>query len=122
MIRKIAKALILVPLAILIIGFAVANRQMITVSFDPFDSTQPSYSASMPLFVLIFVLVIVGVIVGGVATWFSQAKWRRTARVLEDENRKLNAELYDLQRRCLAAEQVETPAIPPAALLRPPID
>ena len=34
MIRRIVTALILVPLAIIVIGFAVANRQSVVVSFD----------------------------------------------------------------------------------------
>ena len=38
MLRKIVAAVILVPLAIIIIAFAVANRQIVTVSFDPFNS------------------------------------------------------------------------------------
>ena len=41
MFRKIVAALILVPLAILIVAFAVANRQAVTVSLDPFAS-EPS--------------------------------------------------------------------------------
>ena len=50
MIRKIVTALILVPLAIFIISFAVANRQIVVVSFDPFDRTNPAFSLAMPLF------------------------------------------------------------------------
>ena len=50
MFRKIVTGLILVPLAIVIIAFAVANRQMVTVSFDPFSSASPAYAATLPLF------------------------------------------------------------------------
>ena len=80
MFRKIVTAVIVVPLAAVIIAFAVANRQAVTVSFDPFSSAAPAYAATVPLFVLIFILLILGVIVGGVAAWLRQAKWRRTAR------------------------------------------
>ena len=58
--RKIVSALILVPLAIALIVFAVANREIVTVSFDPFDPAQPAWSLRMPLFVLIFVFLIGG--------------------------------------------------------------
>jgi uncharacterized integral membrane protein len=34
--------LIVVPLAVVIIAFAVANRQSVTVSFDPFSATSPA--------------------------------------------------------------------------------
>ena len=42
---------------IVIVMFAVANRETITVSFDPFDSAHPAFALKMPLFMLIFVLV-----------------------------------------------------------------
>ena len=60
--RKIVSPLIVVPLAVVIIAFAVANRQSVTVSFDPFSSTSPAYAATLPLFVLIFILLILGVL------------------------------------------------------------
>ena len=39
--RKFVTAFVLIPLAIVIVMFAVANREIITVSFDPFDSESP---------------------------------------------------------------------------------
>lgn len=124
MIRKFLTALILVPLAILIVGFAVANRQTVVVSFDPFDSTQPAFAAALPLFILIFVLVILGVLIGGVAAWLRQSGYRRAARRLERENRELYAELYDLKRHYVTGERPALPAAPPAApvALRSPVD
>ncbi|MFY9761949.1 MAG: DUF1049 domain-containing protein, partial [Xanthobacteraceae bacterium] len=38
MLRKIVAALILVTLGVILIAFAVANRQAVTVSFDPFNT------------------------------------------------------------------------------------
>ena len=40
MLRKAISVLILVPLAIVLVAFAVANRGNIVVSFDPFDALQ----------------------------------------------------------------------------------
>jgi uncharacterized integral membrane protein len=99
--RKIVTGIILVPLAIVIIAFAVANRQMVTVSFDPFSSASPAYAATLPLFVLIFILLIVGVIIGGVAAWFGQAKWRRGHRRLDDEVRQLRSEVNTIEARMM---------------------
>jgi uncharacterized integral membrane protein len=99
MIRKILAVLVLVPLAILIVAFAVANRQTVVISFDPFSSVDPAYAARLPLFVLIFALVILGVIVGGIATWLRQASWRRTARALDSDVRVLHQELEAMRRR-----------------------
>ena len=102
MVRKIVTAIILVPLAAIIIAFAVANRQSVTVSFDPFDAVQPAYAAALPLFVLIFILVIFGVLLGGTAVWLRQARWRWAARRAENENRELRLQL-DLLKRDLSA-------------------
>jgi uncharacterized integral membrane protein len=99
MLRKIVAVVVLVPLAILIVAFAVANRQSVVISFDPFSAADPAYAARLPLFVLIFGLVILGVIVGGIATWFRQASWRRTARALDADVRILHQELEALRRR-----------------------
>ncbi len=99
MLRKIVTALILVPLAIIFVAFAVANRQTIVVSFDPFDSVPPAFAASMPLFVLIFVLLILGVLIGGTAAWLRQGRWRRTARRLDGDIRELRAEMDGLKRQ-----------------------
>jgi len=97
--RKFLTYLVLVPLAIVILMFALANRQIVTVSFDPFSSTQPALSFTMPLFVLIFLLVLLGVLIGGVAAWLRQSKWRRNARRLEADVEALRREMAVLNER-----------------------
>ena len=99
MIRKIVKALVLIPLAIILISLAVANRQVVTVSFDPFDRVDPAFSLALPLYVLILALVIAGVILGGVAAWMRQSKWRGRARQAEAQARALQLENDQLKRR-----------------------
>ena len=99
MIRKIVRALVLIPLAIILISLAVANRQVVTVSFDPFDRVDPAFSLALPLYVLILALVIAGVILGGVAAWMRQGKWRGRARQAETQARALQLENDQLKRR-----------------------
>ena len=99
MMRKVAAVLVLVPLGVLIVAFAVANLQTVVISFDPFSSADPAYAARLPLFLLIFALVILGVIVGGIAAWLRQASWRRTARALDADVRVLHQELEAMRRR-----------------------
>jgi uncharacterized integral membrane protein len=99
MIRKIVTAIVLVPLAIAFITFAVANRQIVVISLDPFDQTHPAIAMSLPLFALILVLIIGGVVVGGIAAWLKQSKWRRAARRAEWEARELRAQVDELKRR-----------------------
>jgi uncharacterized integral membrane protein len=119
MFRKIVTAIVGVPLAIVIIAFAVANRQMVTVSFDPFSATNPAYAASVPLFVLIFIILILGVIIGGVAAWLRQSPWRRTARKLDADVRALQEELAAFRRQFHAISPpaqvgaVEPPVVSP---------
>jgi uncharacterized integral membrane protein len=123
MIRKFGKALFLVPLAVIIILFAVANRETVVVSFDPFDAIQPAYAAHLPLFLLILVLVIIGVIIGGTAAWLRQHKWRRAARRLEAENRRLRAELYDTRHQAGLEHRSGLPMAhepEPPRIMRPP--
>src|ERR1700760_4342144 len=100
--RKFLTFLIVVPLALIFIVFAVANRHFVTVSFDPFNSVNPSVSASLPLFVLIILAVIVGVIAGGSATWFGQRRWRRAARQHEADARDARSQLADLRASAAA--------------------
>ena len=72
--RKFFTALIVIPLALIFVVFAVANRHFVTVSFDPFNSAVPALSVSLPLFALIIAIAISGVIAGGLATWFGQRR------------------------------------------------
>ncbi len=120
MIRKFISALILVPLAIVLVVFAVANRQTVLVSFDPFDQAHPALSLSLPLFALILAMVVCGVIIGGVAAWLGQGKWRGRARRLEREARALREELDDLKGRAGAAESSSIPVIDAPRLSIPP--
>ncbi len=93
MIRKIVTWIVIIPAAVVIIAFAVANRQAVAVSFDPFSTTAPAYAATLPLFVVLFGALILGVIVGGFAAWLGQGKWRRRARRLEAELRAAQQEI-----------------------------
>jgi uncharacterized integral membrane protein len=120
MFRKIVTAVIVVPLAAVIVAFAVANRQTVTVSFDPFSAASPA--ATLPLFAVIFAVLIFGVLVGGIAAWLRQGKWRRTARRLDGEVRTLHQEMDAVRRRYGTTEK--PPAYPepgPLAVIPPPM-
>ncbi len=106
MVRKIVAALILVPIALAVVLFAVANRQVVSVVFDPFDPSNPAFAMTMPLFLLVFVLVGLGIVIGGLAAWLKQHKWRVRARRAEAEERRLRRE---------ADARGARPALPPAA-------
>jgi uncharacterized integral membrane protein len=93
--RKFFTALVLIPLGLIFVVFAVANRHLVTVSFDPFNSSDPSIGFRLPLFVIIVGVAIAGVVAGGSATWFRQRHWRRAARQHEADARQARAQLAD---------------------------
>ena len=115
MLRKIFNAIVLLPLAIVFVIFAVANRHMVKVSFDPFNGADPAVSLSMPLFAVILLAAIAGVAAGGSATWFRQRRWRRAARVHEADARDARSRLDDRK-----AARFGAPMPSSNALLRPP--
>jgi uncharacterized integral membrane protein len=119
LLRRIVAAVILIPLAVVIVAFAVANRHPVTVSFDPFGAGQPVASLTLPLFALVIIVLIAGVLIGGFASWLGQGKWRGSARRFERE-------LAELRRKHAAWEASgDKPAAGAAApaerlRLRPP--
>jgi uncharacterized integral membrane protein len=118
MIRTFLKALILVPIAVLLVLFAVANRQWTVVSLDPFSADPPALAIHGPLFLVILLSLMLGVIVGGIAVWLGQRKWRRAARRLEAELRGARAEAEAWKRHAEAEQAAATPLAPLA--YRPP--
>ena len=119
--RKFLAAVILVPLAILMVMFAVANRGSVAISLDPFSADAPALTLHVPLFLLLLIVLIIGVLAGGIAAWLRQSKWRRAARRLERDLRTARVDAEDARRRLAAAQtQPPAPAIPTIAYRRPP--
>lgn len=103
--RKFLTALIVIPLGLLFVVFAVANRHFVTVSFNPLDTADSDLSLTLPLFALLILAAILGVVAGGCATWFGQRHWRRAARQHEADARLARTELADLRTSSAAARQ-----------------
>jgi uncharacterized integral membrane protein len=101
--RKFFTGLVLIPLGLILIVFAVANRHLVTVSFDPFNSSDPAVGMRLPLFVVIIAVAIVGVVAGGLATWFRQRHWRRAARRHEADAQQARVQLADLRASAAAS-------------------
>ncbi|MBB4426977.1 putative integral membrane protein [Bradyrhizobium sp. CIR48] len=102
--RKFLTALIVIPLGLILVAFAVANRHFVTVSFDPFIANDPSLSVTLPLFLLLILVAALGVFAGGSAVWLGQRHWRRAARRHEADSRVARAELADLRAQAAAAK------------------
>ena len=112
--RKFFTALVLIPLGLIFIFFSVANRHLVMVSFDPFNSADPSVAVRLPLFVIMIAMVIAGVVAGGTATWFRQRHWRRAARRHEAEAQQARTQLADLRAKA-AASRYEPQRLPAPA-------
>ena len=100
MVNKIVGWVVLVPLCLGLVVFALANRHFVVINFNPFapgDGTAaPGYG--VPLFVVLYVVLLVGVLAGGIATWFSQAEHRRREKHWRREAQILTGELEGLRK------------------------
>ncbi len=89
--KRFLEVLILLPLAVIGLALAVANRHAVTVSFDPFSSTAAG-AIEAPLFIVLIAAVVVGVFLGGFFTWLSQGKHRRALRESRAEAARLRSQ------------------------------
>ena len=112
MLRKILNVLVVLPLAIVLIVFAVANRHIVTLSFDPLDSSDATWGVSLPLFIVIIAFTMLGLVVGGIVTWVGQRRWRRAARLHETEARNARAQLASLRDRSQSIGQYGEAQVP----------
>jgi uncharacterized integral membrane protein len=116
MIGRLVTALVLILVAAALIAFAVANRQIVTVSLDPFDQANPALVLAQPMYLLVFALLIGGVVVGGCAAWLRQTRWRARARRAEAQVSALRARLSEQSGAASAAP----PAVAPRRIKPPP--
>ncbi|WP_036257183.1 lipopolysaccharide assembly protein LapA domain-containing protein [Methylocapsa aurea] len=92
--KRFLKLLFLVPLVLAGLAVALANRQLVTVSFDPFaHGEKTGLEITAPFFLVFFLSVMLGVVIGGFATWLEQGKYRQAARRARAEVRRLTAEV-----------------------------
>ncbi len=90
--RKLLRWLVLVPLAILLVLLAVANRAPVRLSLDPFSTEAPAFAFTLPLFVALLLALMIGVVIGGLAAGIGRLRWRYRAKKAEREAEKLSAE------------------------------
>ncbi|MGH6797569.1 MAG: lipopolysaccharide assembly protein LapA domain-containing protein [Roseiarcus sp.] len=107
---RFLRVAILALAAIVLLGFAFANRDFVTLSFDPFASRDSAaLSIAAPLFVVVIGATMIGVVAGAFATWLSQGRHRRASRQSRIEADKWRAQAEALK----AARAREThPALP----------
>lgn len=80
MINRLVAALILVPVAVILIALAVSNRTPASFTVDPFNPGNPALTLELPMFVWLFAALALGMVIGSLATWLKQGRYRRAAR------------------------------------------
>ncbi len=80
--------LLLLPLIVLFVAFAIANRHIVTLSLDP-----TPISIRAPLYSFVLAGIFVGLLVGGLIAWLRAGRWRRQLRDEQRSVRRLESEL-----------------------------
>lgn len=103
--RNVLKWLVFAPIGLIFLVFALANRQNVQVTIDPFyGGSDPSMMVVLPLFIVLLVAIGIGVLLGGLATWLRQGRFRKALReakgqieTLRGENESLRAQMRSTQ-------------------------
>lgn len=99
MLKRFVWGLFALPVALVLVSLAVANRQKVKLVLDPFRPEAPALALpELPLYALLLGALILGVVLGGLATWFTQGRWRRTARSKSQDALRWQAEADRLAR------------------------
>lgn len=98
MLRRILWFAVTIPVAVVLVSLAVANRHGVRLVLDPFRPADPVISLVLPFYAYLLGALVIGVVLGGIATWFSQARWRRSARQRSAEAYRWQAEADRLSR------------------------
>ncbi len=101
--------LITLPLAVVLVVFAVNNRGLIEIDLWPLG-----FVITWPVFVFVFVGVSVGLLMGGLLAWISGGTTRKLARERKARIRELEHTVANMQNRLddTSAAPPRPPALP----------
>lgn len=113
------------PFAALCIIIAIANREVITLSADPFGRADSLLTLDLPLYAVIFGAFFLGLLIGLLAEWVIEGKWRSATRKARGQAAKLSRDLNETKREVEKLEKEKArataqPAIPANASLLSP--
>ncbi len=86
--------IIAVPVTIVIIAFAIANRGSVIIFFDPLP-----YQLDIAIWIVVIGAVIFGFIVGALIRWMFDYKWRARAKQGRKRTRALEQEIAGLRNQ-----------------------
>lgn len=96
MLNRVLIVVVLVPLAVILIALAVANRMPVAFTLDPFNPGNPGLTLQLPLFVMLFLALGLGLILGSFATWWKQGRYRKEAR---NKSREVQSLIQEIGKR-----------------------
>ena len=98
----VLRLILAAPFAAILLAFAFANRDWVTIGFDPTGYLAlPAVQA--PQYAVMLAAAALGAVVGGVFTWIGQSRHRRAARIAQ-------ADAYRLRQELQAARLAPAPA------------
>jgi len=103
--------MISLPLAVILVVFAIANRESLAINFWPLP-----WIASLPSFLALFFALLIGFLAGAVAAWLSGGRGRRRARQLAETARAQAHQIAEHERRHAAARQAQASQNPSTSL------
>ena len=99
--------IITIPFTIIVVVFAINNRDAVTVSLWPLP-----WIAQLPLYLVVLGSLLVGFLVGAAIAWLSAGRRRHEARVTAERLRGMSAELTRLKRQHPAGLDGSTARLP----------
>lgn len=104
MIKRLTTLLLVLPIGVVVVALAVANRQPVTLAMPPYINDEPFLSGTLPLFAIIFISLLVGMVIGSCATWFKQGRFRKAAK---EKRKEATQNAAEAQKHKDRAEELE---------------
>ena len=95
---------ILIPIAAIVISFALSNRQLVSIDLWPLNM-----SLEQPLYLIVLLSVLAGFLIGLIIMWISAGRARMKARREAFRAKSLERELSDLKARQATSSRGSVP-------------
>ncbi len=95
--KRIFLAIILLPPTVVFIAFIVANRQIVTLTLDPFQMSSKGLTYQAPLFIWLFIFFGFGILLGSLINWFAYHKCKKSLKESKIELEKLKMSIANMQ-------------------------
>jgi uncharacterized integral membrane protein len=112
--ERMVRAIIYIPLAFVLVLFAMSNRDIVHLGLWPFD-----FSLDLPLSIALLLTFAIAFVLGALLLWFSVIAARLRVRRAKHEVAMLESQVADLKARLEAAgphapAEIEAPSRAPA--------